>query len=84
MHGREEIAIGIQRINGAPLDPARRYTVAMPDYVFKGGDDYSMFAGGRVLISPEDGDLVLAVLETYVRANANLSPALDGRITILR
>ena len=31
-------------VNGQPLDPGRAYTVATPDFVFKGGDGYTVTA----------------------------------------
>jgi 2',3'-cyclic-nucleotide 2'-phosphodiesterase (5'-nucleotidase family) len=72
------------RVGGQPLDADKVYTVALPDYVLKGGDDYTMFAGRKVLISPEDGDLMLGIIERYVGANPNLAPAVDGRIKLMR
>ena len=72
------------RVGGQPLDADKVYTLALPDYVLKGGDDYAMFAGQKVLISPEAGDLMLGVLEQYVGAHPNLAPALDGRIKLMR
>jgi len=71
-------------INGQPLDPAKIYTVAIPDYVLKGGDDYTMFGGQRVLVSPEAGHLMADALEKHVAANALVSPRADGRISTLR
>ena len=32
-------------VNGQPLDLDMTYTVALPDYLLKGGDNYTMFAG---------------------------------------
>jgi 5'-nucleotidase len=72
------------RIGAQPLDPARTYTVAVPDYVYKGGDGYTMFANSRVLVSPEAGDLMVAALEKYVTEKREVAPAIDGRITIER
>jgi 5'-nucleotidase len=72
------------RVNGASLDPAKSYTVAMPDYVLKGGDDYTMFGSGRVLVSPEAGHLMADVLERHVAATDVVAPRTDGRITTIR
>jgi 2',3'-cyclic-nucleotide 2'-phosphodiesterase (5'-nucleotidase family) len=70
------------RIDGAPLEIERRYTLAVPDYILKGGDDYSMFAGQRVLVGPEAGGLLVTALENYVAAAGTISPKIDGRIRI--
>jgi 5'-nucleotidase len=72
------------RVHGAPLDPDRTYTVAIPDFVLRGGDEYSVFDGQRVLISPESGDLLVTALEKYVKAVREIAPTVDGRITIGR
>jgi 5'-nucleotidase len=72
------------RVNGQPLDPARSYTMAIPDFVFNGGDGYTMFAGQRVLIDPASGTTVLSALETYVAAKKEIAPQVDGRIAIVR
>jgi 2',3'-cyclic-nucleotide 2'-phosphodiesterase (5'-nucleotidase family) len=72
------------RVAGQPLDVNKTYTVAIPDYLLKGGDDYTMFAAGRVLVDPEAGTLILEALEKFVEARAVIAPAIDGRITILR
>ena len=72
------------RIGGRPLDPAATYTVAIPDYVLHGGDDYTMFAGERVLISPEDGATLAATLEKYITERGEIAPRVEGRITVAR
>ena len=72
------------RVNGQPLDPGRSYTMAIPDFIFNGGDGYTMFAGQRVLIDPASGPTVLSALETYVAAKKEIAPQIDGRIAIVR
>jgi 5'-nucleotidase len=69
-------------VNGQPLVETRRYRLAIPDYVFNGGDGYSMFSGQRVLVGPESGNLLVSVVERFVSAQKQIAPALDGRITI--
>ncbi len=70
------------RIGGQPLQADKIYTLAVPDYVLKGGDGYTMFEGQPVLIAPEAGNLVAGALEKYVVAHPELAPEVDGRITI--
>jgi 5'-nucleotidase / UDP-sugar diphosphatase len=72
------------RVNGAPLDLNRTYTVALPDFVQKGGDNYSMFAGQRVLVDAQSGDLVVAAIEKYIAAKHDVAPAIEGRITVVK
>jgi len=70
------------RINGQPLNPARTYSVATPDFLLTGGDNYSLFPKQRVLVGPETGGLIVAALEKYVAARKDISPEVDGRIRI--
>jgi 5'-nucleotidase/UDP-sugar diphosphatase len=72
------------RVNGQPLDLAKTYTIALPDYTLLGGDGYSMFAGQKVLVDAQSGDLVVLALEKYVAAKGTVSPAVEGRVTILQ
>jgi 2',3'-cyclic-nucleotide 2'-phosphodiesterase (5'-nucleotidase family) len=70
------------RVNGEPLDPTKRYVVAIPDYMFKGGDGYTMFAGGEVLVAPEAGNLIVTAMVKYLSARKEISPVVEGRITV--
>lgn len=70
------------RVNGQPLDPAKTYTLALPDFVLKGGDGYTMFAGQKVLVGPEAGNLLVDALTKYVRATGEVTQQVDGRTKI--
>jgi 5'-nucleotidase/UDP-sugar diphosphatase len=70
------------RVSGQLLDPNKTYTVAIPDFMLKQGDGYTMFAGQPVKVAPEAGNLISSALEKYVAARQNVAPAVDGRITI--
>ena len=72
------------RVNGEPLDLNRTYTVGLPDFVQKGGDNYSMFVGQKVLVDAQSGDLVVTALEKYIAAKRAVAPAIENRITITR
>ncbi len=70
------------RVNGQPLDLNRTYRVAIPDFLLREGDGYTMFKGQRILVGPEAGNLISGALEQYVAAAREIAPAVDGRITI--
>jgi 5'-nucleotidase len=56
--------VGAIVIEGRSLDPAGLYRVAVPDYLARGQDGYSMLATSRVLLAPEDGPgLIETVLD---------------------
>lgn len=71
------------RVNGAPLDLKKDYTVAMPNYVLEGGDGYNNLTGVHVLVNAEQGPLMVTALERFI-AGREMSPKIDGRITIER
>jgi 5'-nucleotidase/UDP-sugar diphosphatase len=72
------------RVNGQPLDLERSYTVAIPDYMLLGGDDYTMFVGQRTLTDAESGNLIVSALEKYIGATGEIAPAIESRIVISR
>ena len=66
-----------------PLDEARVYVVAVPDYLFSGGDGYN-FHNRALLSVPPGPDLRLmafdALAAAYARGEA-IAPRVEGRIT---
>jgi hypothetical protein len=47
-----------------------------------GGDGYAMFAGQKVLVDAQTGDLVVTALEKYIAARGTVSPSVEGRVVI--
>jgi 5'-nucleotidase len=70
------------RIGGAPIVLNKNYTIAIPDYLLRGGDGYTMFAGLPIIVGPESGTLMVSALEKAVAAQHDIAPAIDGRTTI--
>lgn len=72
------------RVGGQMLQDGTTYTVATNDFMLRGGDGYSMFAGGEVLVNPAGGPLMAtAVIEAVQRART-IGPRVEGRITLTR
>jgi 5'-nucleotidase len=65
-------------LDGRPIDPAKTYRVAINNFLASGGDNFTVFAGGR---DPLDGGLDLDATEAYLATNPPV-PVL-GRITDL-
>ena len=63
--------------------PATEDGVAVPSFLL-GGDGYDMLVGVRTLISPTAGDLVVNAVEKYVTARRTVSPAIEGRMVLIR
>lgn len=68
------------RIDGAPLELDRNYKLGMTEYMLKGGDGYNMLVGSKELVGPEQGDLLVASLEAWIKARGTVSPVVEGRI----
>lgn len=66
------------KIAGAPLDPAKTYTLATNDFMAAGGDNYTMFMnGGTVAEYPALDEIVIE----YIKAVGFGAAVTDGRIT---
>jgi 2',3'-cyclic-nucleotide 2'-phosphodiesterase (5'-nucleotidase family) len=69
-------------IGGAPLDPAKTYTLATNDYMLGGGDGFTAFGKGKVLIDAAAGSLMASDVIDYIAATGTVAPAIEGRIVI--
>jgi 5'-nucleotidase len=67
-------------IGDVALDPAKTYKVVTNDFMAVGGDGYTMFADKPFV---GEGGLLSDVLIEYVKANPELNPAVEGRITAI-
>lgn len=68
-------------IDGKPVDPEARYTFVTNDYLMAGGDGYAILKGATEGWNAQVTyrDAIIA----YARAKKALTPATDGRITVL-
>lgn len=62
-----------------PIGPADTVRFVTNDYMFTGGDGYTIFTQGTNVLQP--GDDLLQVAIDYVAANSPVGPVVDGRIT---
>ena len=69
-------------VNGEPLDPAKTYKVATNDYMVGGGDGYTAFSNGNVLIDASAAHLMASDVINYIEAAKNIEAKVEGRITI--
>ncbi|MCY4451904.1 MAG: 5'-nucleotidase C-terminal domain-containing protein [Immundisolibacterales bacterium] len=69
------------QVGGAPLDPARAYTVATNDYMAGGGDGYASLGNGRQLIDASGATLMATMVMDYIEARGEVAPETDGRIS---
>ncbi len=72
------------KVGDAPLDPEATYRVATNDYMLGGGDGYTSFAKGTVIIDAAAATLMANTVINYITAiggTVDLEP--EGRITRL-
>lgn len=69
-------------INGKPLDPAATYKLATNDYMIGGGDGYTAFSKGKVLVDPSAAHLMASDVIDYITAKKTIDVKVDGRITM--
>ncbi len=68
--------------NGEPIDPAKTYKVATNDYMLGGGDGYTAFSEGKVIVDANNGKLMANDVMVYVREMGSVSPKVEGRIVM--
>ncbi|MDR0639873.1 MAG: 5'-nucleotidase C-terminal domain-containing protein [Spirochaetaceae bacterium] len=68
-------------IGGAPVDPNKTYRFCTNDYMIKGGDGYEALTKSE---DPFNTSLLLSyVVGEYVKAQGTITPATDGRMTVV-
>jgi 5'-nucleotidase len=68
-------------VGGQPLDPARKYVVAINDFIGGGGDGYEVFVNAPRLLNEAGGPLLANVVMDYILQQGTVSPGVEGRIT---
>ncbi len=69
-------------IGGVPLDPAKIYKVATNDFLAQGKDGYDAFQRGTVMVTGNEGPLLVSVVLDALKAAGSIAPAIDGRIAM--
>jgi len=68
------------KVGGKPLDPVATYRIATSDYMLRGGDGYTPFTKGKVVIDPSGAVLLATIVMEYVAAKGTVAPKVEGRI----
>ncbi|MBD3167153.1 hypothetical protein GF324_11170 [bacterium] len=69
--------------DGEPINLEKMYTIALPSYLYTGGDGFDMFSTGELLVAPKEGMKDVEALREYALDHGTLAPRLEGRITAL-
>ena len=65
---------------GRPLSKYKTYTLATNDFLAKGGDGYSVFKKGKVIIDAYGAKLMASMVMDYIKAKGTVSTKVEGRI----
>ncbi len=74
--------VGDVKVHGEPLAPDATYEIAINDYMYGGGDGYTMFQGLPTTLSPSEGPLLAEVVAAAVQSAGTIAPRTDGRIVV--
>ncbi|HEY9377300.1 MAG TPA: 5'-nucleotidase C-terminal domain-containing protein [Jiangellaceae bacterium] len=61
-----------------PIGPGDTVRIVTNDFMYTGGDGYTVLAGGTDVAQP--GDALLDIVVDYIGANSPVNPAVEGRI----
>jgi len=71
------------KVNGLPLDDAKKYTLTTTTFIaLDGGDGYSMFKGSTVIIPPERAPVDVEAVRKAIGTRP-IAPKVEGRINRL-
>jgi 2',3'-cyclic-nucleotide 2'-phosphodiesterase (5'-nucleotidase family) len=61
-----------------PIGPADSVRLVTNDFMYGGGDGYTVFAGGTNVLQP--GDDLMQIVVDYIGARSPVAPVVDGRL----
>ncbi len=83
--GADRVVKDSIKLNGAALDPAKTYRVAMNEFLAGGGDGFPAFKDGRnKYVGPSDLDAFTGYLTAHSSAQQPLTPPKADRITVVK
>ncbi|MFH8745717.1 bifunctional metallophosphatase/5'-nucleotidase [Streptomyces rimosus] len=83
--GADRVVKDSVRLDGAPLDPAKTYRVAMNEFLAGGGDGFAVLKEGKdKYVGPSDLDAFTAYLTAHSSATAPMAPPKADRITVVK
>ncbi|MER7049870.1 bifunctional metallophosphatase/5'-nucleotidase [Streptomyces jumonjinensis] len=83
--GADRVVTGSVKLNGAAIDPAKTYRVAMNEFLSGGGDGFSVLKEHRnKVVGASDLDVFIGYLAAHSSASSPLAPPATGRITVVK
>ncbi|MER7400218.1 bifunctional metallophosphatase/5'-nucleotidase [Streptomyces sp. NPDC000151] len=83
--GADRVVKDSVKLNGAAIDPAKTYRVALNEFLAGGGDGFAAFKDGKdKFVGPSDLDAFTAYLGAHSSASGPLAPPKADRITVVK
>ncbi|MEV7418731.1 5'-nucleotidase C-terminal domain-containing protein [Streptomyces sp. NPDC089919] len=83
--GADRVVVDSVKLNGAAIDPARTYRVAMNEFLAGGGDGFTVLKEHKnKLVGLSDLDAFNAYLTAHSSEGAPLAPPVADRITVIK
>jgi len=70
-------------VAGKPLDPQATYRVATNDFMLRGGDGYTAFAEGEVILNELEGKLLADDVMAFIGKAGTIAPKVEGRVAFV-
>jgi hypothetical protein len=77
-NGSSPVITGLWRGAGIPVSPADQVRIVTNDFMFAGGDGYTVFSQGTNI--DQAGDPMLQLVIRHIAANSPVGPVVEGRI----
>jgi 5'-nucleotidase / UDP-sugar diphosphatase len=72
------------KVGDKALDPQATYKVATNDFMLRGGDGYTAFAEGEVILNELEGKLLADDVMTFIGKSGTIAPKVEGRVAIVQ
>lgn len=69
-------------IGGKPVEKERAYKLALSNYMYTGGDKYTMFGKAKTLVGASEAVTDFELLSAYVEKKGSVDAKLEGRIRV--
>jgi hypothetical protein len=71
-------------INGIPVDPARKYSLAVSQYLATGHNNYDVLATQRQLVTEDLSPLETSAVIAYIEKRGQVSNRLEQRVVLVK
>ncbi len=77
--GERIVSVKVGDVN---LEDDKKYTIALPDYILRGGNGFTIFSEAEIVVSPADGKEDVNIFIQHCREIKTIDVKLENRIII--